>query len=537
MKKCIIAILLITCLFSCAFADEAKPFDLIDKDTNLIFISEMLPMQFFTDSANKGELKAEGAPKEAGRDTQVQTLSEGLLLLNAGRADGMVSLYSTARYIAARNPSLTTLRGAYEMSMCMIAAADRQELIATLNHGIEGMIADGAMSALWSEHVTGVIELGEPSAIALPDNPDGLKLRVGVSGDIPPMDYISADGTPAGFNTAMLSELAKRENLSIEIVQIDSGARFAALASRRIDIFFWQTRMNMDENNYGGSVEEYKLAEDSSINCLTTVPYISEYAGFLFNKEYMEKKLASFTLPSGIGLLAKLDTTAEAVSEHREYETDGIRFFDGLTDALNALLAGEVKSIYNLPEPVARYIATKDDKLASFAMDMGLILMEIRIATLDKDLFVKLDNAISDMKEDGTLDRLEEDHINATLTGKVTPVALPQMDGAGTLRVIVTEDLPTLDYVTSDGQPEGFNIAVIAEIANRLGLNVELVKAESYLERAAMLENGEADVFFWLRANLKPNSTLNIMPDPETYGNLLSTQPCFVMEENMLVLE
>ena len=538
MKKCLIAILLVVCLFSCAFAEEVKPSDMIGKDTTLIFIADMLPMQFFTDSANKGELKAEGAPKEAGRDTQVQTLNEGLLLLNAGRADGMVSLYSTAKSIAARNPELTTLRGAYEMSMCMLAAADRQELISTLNRGIEGMIADGVMSALWSKHVTSVIELGEPSPVALPDNPDGLKLRVGVSGDIPPMDYVAADGTPAGFNTAMLSELAKRENLSIEIVQIDSGARFAALASGRIDLFFWQTRMNMDAENYGGSVEEYRLAEEATLNCLTTVPYISEYAGFLFKKAYMEERLANIGLPTGVGLLAKLDTTAEAVAERQGLiKTNGFCFYAGMADALDGLRAGEVNMLLNLPEPVARYIATKDDTVASGAMDMGLIRMEVRMATLDQALFATLDQAVSELKTDGTLDRLEEEHINATLTGKVTPVTLPKKEGARTLRLVVTEDLPTLDFVTPDGQPEGFNIAVIEEIANRLGFNVELVKAENYLARVPMLEKGEADVFFWLRANVVENPPIDLPPDPETYGDLLSTQPCLVTEENMMALE
>ncbi len=537
MKRCVIALLLVACLFSCAFAEEVTPSDMIGKDTKLIFIADMLPMQFFTDSANRGELTAEGAPKEAGSDTQVQTLNEGLLLLNAGRADGMVSLYSTAQYIAARNPELTSIRGAYEMSMCMLARADRQELISTLNHGIEGMIADGVMSALWSEHVTGVIALGEPSPVALPDNKDGLKLRVGVSGDIPPMDYVAADGTPAGFNTAMLSELAKRENLSVEIVQIDSGARFAALASDRIDLFFWQTRMNMTADNYGGSVEEYRLAEESSINCLTTVPYISEYAGFLFSKESVEKISANLQPPESVGIPAKLSMTSEAVSEDRENASVWYRYYGSMADALQALKEEKVNSLVSLPESVARYIATRDDRIASHAMDKGMIWIEIRMATLEKELLATLDQAVSELKADGTLDRLEEEHINATLTGKVTPVALPQKDGARTLRVVVTQDLPTLDYVAQDGQPEGFNIAVIAEIANRLGFNVELVKAESYFARVPLLEEGEADVLFWLRVNMEENPLPGITPDPETYGDLLSTQPCYVAAENILVLE
>ena len=421
--------------------------------------------------------------------------------------------------------------------MCMLAAADRQELVAALNRGIEGMIADGVMSALWSEYVTGVIELGEPSPVALPDNPDGLKLRVGVSGDMPPMDYVAADGTPAGFNTAMLSELARRENLSVEIVQIDSGARFAALASGRVDLFFWQTRMNMNADNYGGSVEQYKLAEESTINCLLTAPYISEYAGFLFRKESVEKVRANLQPPDSIGIPAKLNMTAEALSEKQENESVWFYYYGSMADALGALKAKEINSIVNLPESVARYIATRDDAVASQAMDMESVSLEIRMATLDTELFGMLDQAVSELKADGTLARLEEEHINATLTGKVTPVALPQKDGARTLRVVVTEDLPTLDYVTPDGQPEGFNIAVIAEIANRLGFNVELVKAESHLARVPILEKGEADVLFWLRVNVGQAPIPGIANDPETYGDLLSTQPCYVAVENILVLE
>ena len=154
------------------------------------------------------------------------------MLLNSDRVDALFSLYSTGRYITARNPGFATMRGKYELSLCMLAAADRQELIDVLNRGIESMIADGEIDALWDEHVEKVVEGAEPVAVTIPDNPNGRKLRVGVSGDVPPMDYMSADGTPAGFNTAMLAELAARENLSVEIVRIDSGARFTALANR-----------------------------------------------------------------------------------------------------------------------------------------------------------------------------------------------------------------------------------------------------------------------------------------------------------------
>ena len=60
-----------------------------------------------------------------------------------------------------------------------------------------------------------------------------------MTGDLPPLDLILADNSPAGFNTAMLAEIAKRLGRNIEIVQIETGSRSAALTSKLIDVVFW----------------------------------------------------------------------------------------------------------------------------------------------------------------------------------------------------------------------------------------------------------------------------------------------------------
>ena len=65
---------------------------------------------------------------------------------------------------------------------------------------------------------------------------------------MPPIDYVGADGKPAGFNTAILAEICRRLHLNVELVQIDSGARAASLASGRSDIVFWfQSRKAQDK--------------------------------------------------------------------------------------------------------------------------------------------------------------------------------------------------------------------------------------------------------------------------------------------------
>ena len=41
---------------------------------------------------------------------------------------------------------------------------------------------------------------------------------------MPPLDLVLADGTPAGFNTAVLAEISKRIGKNFEVTDIDGNA-------------------------------------------------------------------------------------------------------------------------------------------------------------------------------------------------------------------------------------------------------------------------------------------------------------------------
>ena len=55
----------------------------------------------------------------------------------------------------------------------------------------------------------------------------------------PPFDMVLADGTPAGFSTAVLAEVSKRINKNIELINVDSAARASMLSSKGADVVFW----------------------------------------------------------------------------------------------------------------------------------------------------------------------------------------------------------------------------------------------------------------------------------------------------------
>ena len=121
--------------------------------------------------------------------------------------------------------------------------------------------------------------------------------------------------------------------------------------------------------------------------------------------------------------------------------------------------------------------------------------------TLDtnKEVYDILNNAIKDMKSDGTLDSLIENELKAYIESDPVAKDLPHFDGARTIKIGVTGDLPPMDFVASNGKAAGFNIALLTEIANRAQVNFELVQIETG-SRPIALSSNKVDAVFWTKS-------------------------------------
>ena len=115
---------------------------------------------------------------------------------------------------------------------------DQTELQEQFNNTITAMEQDGTLETLQQKYINDVISGSAIEAIEF-EKFDGDPIRVAVTGSLPPMDYVAPDGTFAGFNTALLSEIGKRLERNIELVQVDSLGRAAALVSGKVDVVFW----------------------------------------------------------------------------------------------------------------------------------------------------------------------------------------------------------------------------------------------------------------------------------------------------------
>lgn len=174
-------------------------------------------------------------------------------------------------YIVAHNDDLKLIDNnlkpilGYSMAMREDSAAQINEI----NAAIKAMLDDGTIEKLIKENIT---ELGgaDPVATDLPVIEGADTLKVAVTGDMPALDCILANGKPAGFNVAFLSELGKRINKNFELIDMDAGARGTALSSGQVDVLFWVLGV-YDQN---GKALPYPL--DNMKGVAISIPYMMD---------------------------------------------------------------------------------------------------------------------------------------------------------------------------------------------------------------------------------------------------------------------
>ena len=170
------------------------------------------------------------------------SLNQMQMALQSKQIDEMSTYRSVARYMIAQDPRYQLLKDhslEFVDSFCFALRDDEKDLTNSLNKVIAEMTSDGTLDRLTKEYITDISTDREPPIVELPHFDNAQTIKVAVTGDLPPLDYVNAEGKPAGFNTAVLAEIANRMLKNIELVQIDSGGRAAALTSGQVDVVFW----------------------------------------------------------------------------------------------------------------------------------------------------------------------------------------------------------------------------------------------------------------------------------------------------------
>ena len=194
--------------------------------------------------------------------------------------------------------------------------------------------------------------------------------------------------------------------------------------------------------------------------------------------------------------VSKHDKEKHDKEKHEPYKATEQKYYSNISAAIMDLKSGNI-SVLGCEKNTAEYIVAHNDGFEFNSLDR---LTNFSMMTMDtnKEVYDILNNAIKAMKEDGTLDSLIENELKAYINSDPVAKDLPHFDGARTIKIGVTGDLPPMDFVAANGKAAGFNIALLTEIANRAQVNFELVQIETG-SRAIALSSGKVDAVFWTK--------------------------------------
>ncbi len=199
------------------------------------------------------------------------------------------------------------------------------------------------------------------------------------------------------------------------------------------------------------------------------------------------------------GTLTKANVSQEELSQMMNALDDVERqmvYFDNLSSMVLALKSDNIDEFWSTT-PVGKYVVENNEDFTMAEIDSGvkysMCMMEENQVVCDL-----ISEAIKSMKEDGTLQKLQADLIDGeNINLETADYTLPAFDSEVVIKVGITGDLPPMDYTLADGTPRGFNVAFLAELSNRMGMNVEIVNIDSS-SRTVALTSGKVDALFWV---------------------------------------
>ena len=183
------------------------------------------------------------------------SLSQMQMALSRGDIEEMILPDFVAEYLMKVNKSYTPccISNSGQMSLCFGFMKDRVHLRDRWNAALISMRNDYTLSGLFQKYVKnfppdetydaiyGITpkQRRRQNRITFDSFPDAQTVKVAVTGDLPPVDFVDDMGLPAGYSMAVLAEIGRRLRVNINVIQVETGARTAAIVSGKTDVVFW----------------------------------------------------------------------------------------------------------------------------------------------------------------------------------------------------------------------------------------------------------------------------------------------------------
>ncbi len=258
---------------------------------------------------------------------------------------------------------------------------------------IIGMMLSGVMAAalVTGCGATDIATGNSNSKIASDTLSDGV-LTVGTNAEFPPFEYVGDDGQPDGFDMALIKAVGEELGVEVVVENMEFDSLVSSIGSKT------------DVAIAGMTVtEERKQSVDFS------EPYYNAVQHVLVPKD---SPIAAYDDLIGKTIGVQLGTTGDFIVEEIEGATD--QQYNKAVDAVNDLVNGRLDAVIVDSNPAGVFASKYPDQIKDLnGEDFGFGIEEYAIALPKGDTALKeaIDVAITNMKEDGTFDKLVDEYM------------------------------------------------------------------------------------------------------------------------------
>lgn len=237
-------------------------------------------------------------------------------------------------------------------------------------------------------------DLGEDAADADSDVlADGV-LNVGTNAEFPPFEFVGDDGEPDGFDMALVKAIAEKLGVEVQVENMEFDSLVASIGSK-IDIAIAGMTVT----------DERKAMVDFSDNYYEAVQYVIVPA---------DSDIAQAADLEGKNIGVQLGTTGDFIVEDIKDATASQ--YNKAVDAVNDLRNGRVDAVIIDKNPAQVFGEQFKDEVKLFDGESPEFGFEkeyyaIAMPKGDEALAKKINDALAELKSDGTFDELVSQYI------------------------------------------------------------------------------------------------------------------------------
>ncbi len=196
----------------------------------------------------------------------------------------------------------------------------------------------------------------------------------------------------------------------------------------------------------------------------------------------------------GATIGVQISTTGDIYASDYEGDDAGTKItrFNKGTDAVQALRQGKVDCVM-IDEQPAKAFVEKSTDLSILEEEFALEDYAICIAKGNSELKDKINNALAELKAEGTLKNITDNYIGDETKGK-TPYQSPEgVTGAnGTLTMATNVAFPPYEYYEGN-EPVGIDVDMARAIADKLDMKLKITDIE-FDSIIVAVQSGKADI-------------------------------------------